>query len=58
MAVTYFLAHLPQGWIPILNGGELAVLFCFAFLHLAARGGGTFGVDGLIAKRRAASARR
>jgi putative oxidoreductase len=52
MAVAFFQAHLPRGWVPIMNGGELAVLFCFAWLHLAASGGGSFSVDGLLAARR------
>lgn len=46
MAVAYFYAHLPQGWVPIANGGELAVLYCFGFLLIAAGGGGRFSVDG------------
>lgn len=52
MAVAYFIAHAPQGnflW-PILNGGELAIMFCFAFLFLAAAGGGAWSVDNLRSK--------
>src|SRR6184192_3702913 len=45
MAVAYFIAHAPNGRWPIQNGGELAVAFCFVFLYIAARGGGTFSVD-------------
>ena len=45
MAVAYFIAHLPQGWNPIANRGEPAVLFCFIFLYIAARGGGRYSVD-------------
>jgi putative oxidoreductase len=52
MAVAYFYAHFPLGWVPISNGGELAVLYCFAFLYLAARGAGDFSVDGLLARGR------
>lgn len=52
MAVAYFLAHLPRGFWPALNGGELAALYCFIFLYLAARGGGSFSLDGLWAARR------
>src|SRR5262245_42953894 len=40
MAVAYFLAHAPQGFYPMLNQGELAVLFCFVFLYLSVAGGG------------------
>ncbi len=45
MAVAYFMAHAPQGPFPIANGGEAAVLYCFAFLYLAAAGGGTWSID-------------
>jgi len=45
MAAAYFLAHAPQGFFPILNGGELAALYCFVFLYLAAAGGGPWSVD-------------
>ena len=45
MAVAYFTAHAPRGLIPMANGGEVAVLFCFVFLYLAAAGGGAWSVD-------------
>lgn len=45
MAVAYFMAHAPQGFHPINNGGELAIMFCFAFLYLAAAGGGPWSLD-------------
>ena len=48
MVFAYFLAHAPQGWLPILNGGELAVLYCVVFLYIAARGGGILSLDSLI----------
>ena len=38
MAAAYFMAHAPRGNVPIQNGGELAVLYCFLFLYIAARG--------------------
>jgi putative oxidoreductase len=38
MAVAYFMAHFPRGFWPIQNNGELAVLYCFVFLYIAARG--------------------
>ena len=47
LAVAYFYAHAPQGFFPILNGGELAILYCFVFLYLAAAGGGAWSVDRL-----------
>jgi putative oxidoreductase len=45
MAVAYFMAHAPQGFHPINNGGELAILFCFIFLYIAAAGAGPWSVD-------------
>ena len=45
MAYAYFTAHAPKGTWPILNGGELAALYCFVFLYIAARGGGAWSVD-------------
>ena len=46
-AVAYFYAHAHQGFFPILNRGELAALYCFVFLYLAAAGGGAFSLDRL-----------
>ena len=45
MAVAYFMAHASQGFFPILNGGELAIMFCFVFLYLATAGAGPFSLD-------------
>lgn len=45
MAVVYFWRHLPQGFWPIQNGGERAVLFCFIFLFLAVAGPGRLALD-------------
>ncbi len=45
MAVAYFTAHAPRGFWPIENGGELAVVYCFGLLLVAAWGGGEFSVD-------------
>jgi putative oxidoreductase len=42
MAVAYFIAHAQKSFFPILNGGELAVLYCFVLLYLAAAGGGAW----------------
>jgi len=47
MAVAYFLMHAPQGWLPLANGGEAAILYCFGFLYLAAAGGGRWSVDAM-----------
>ena len=52
MAVAYFMVHAPGGFWPIVNKGELAVLYCFVFLYVAARGSGTLSVDA-VARRRA-----
>lgn len=53
MAVAYFMAHQPQGVLPIQNNGETAVLFCFIFLYIAARGSGIWSVDALMNRGRA-----
>jgi putative oxidoreductase len=45
MAVAYFMAHQPQGLLPVQNQGEMAVLYCFAFLYIAARGSGAWSID-------------
>ncbi|HEX6467418.1 MAG TPA: DoxX family protein [Terriglobales bacterium] len=45
MAVAYFTQHLPHGFWPIVNHGELAVLYCFVFLFMAARGTGRYGIQ-------------
>jgi putative oxidoreductase len=47
MAVAYFLRHAPRGFWPILNQGELAALFCFVWLYLAAAGPGPWSLDAL-----------
>jgi putative oxidoreductase len=44
MAYAYFTRHAPQGLWPVANRGELAVLYCFVFLYIAARGGGRWGI--------------
>ena len=50
MAVAYFKVHASGGFWPILNKGELAVLYCFVFLYIAARGSGRYSLD--AARRR------
>lgn len=50
MAAAYFMEHLPKGFFPILNWGELAALYCFVFLYLAAAGGGRWSIDALRAR--------
>jgi putative oxidoreductase len=53
MAVAYFMAHAPRGFFPTLNGGQLAILFCFVFLYLFVAGGGVWSVDEQRSSRRA-----
>ncbi|MGB0448948.1 MAG: DoxX family protein, partial [Porticoccaceae bacterium] len=45
MAVAYWMVHGMNHFFPILNGGELAALFCFVFLFIAARGPGIWSLD-------------
>ncbi|WP_371348469.1 DoxX family protein [Ancylobacter sp. IITR112] len=46
-AVAYFLVHAPKDFYPILNGGELAALYCFVFFYLTFAGPGPWSVDAL-----------
>jgi len=48
MAVAYWWVHAKGGMIPATNGGEAALLYCFAFLYLAAAGGGSWSLDRLL----------
>ncbi|MEZ0053832.1 putative oxidoreductase [Mycobacterium sp. MAA66] len=50
MAFAYFTQHQPQGLLPIENGGELAVLYCFAFFLLVFIGGGAYALDSMRGK--------
>lgn len=54
MAVAYFMSHAPSGFLPLVNKGELAVLYSFVYLFLAAAGGGPLSIDALL-KRPAGS---
>jgi putative oxidoreductase len=47
-AVAYFMAHAGKGFYPIVNGGELAALYCFVFLYFAFAGAGPWSVDAAI----------
>jgi putative oxidoreductase len=51
MAVAYFKQHAPAGALPIMNRGELAVLYCFLFLYFAAHGSGLWSVDKLVRRK-------
>lgn len=48
MAVAYFMVHAPGGFWPIINKGELAVVYCFVFLYIASRGSGRYSVEAAI----------
>lgn len=58
MAVAYFMAHAPRGFWPLLNRGELAALYSFVFLYLAAAGGGPWSLDACWNGRRLGDHRR
>jgi putative oxidoreductase len=45
MAVAYFMAHAGQSFYPMINQGELAILYCFVFLWLAVAGAGPYSID-------------
>ena len=45
MAVAYFMVHLPMNFFPLLNGGEITVLYCFTFLWLSTAGAGPISLD-------------
>jgi putative oxidoreductase len=49
MAVAYFMVHAPRGFFPLLNGGELAIVYCFIFLYFWVAGGGEWSLDRLRA---------
>ena len=58
MAFAYFMGHMFKGglaapvFIPLVNGGNAAILFCFACLYLACAGGGVWGADAMMGKKR------
>ena len=58
MAVAYFMAHAPRGFIPNVNQGETAVLYCFIFLFIAANGGGVWSLDRAMFGRKATASER
>jgi putative oxidoreductase len=51
MAFGYFITHFPMGFWPIENGGEPAVLFCFAYLFMSSRGAGIWSLDALRGRK-------
>lgn len=50
-AFAYFLFHAQRSFFPILNGGELAALYCFVFLYIAAAGAGPWSVEAILRRR-------
>src|ERR1700741_4894352 len=58
MAVAYFLVHAPRSFSPLLNGGELAIFYCFVFLYFWVAGGGEWSLDQLRAPASALSPSR
>jgi putative oxidoreductase len=51
MAVAYFMMHAKSSFWPLLNGGELAALYCFVFLYFVAAGPGAWSLDRGIGKK-------
>jgi putative oxidoreductase len=45
MAFAYFMVHAPKGFYPLINGGTLAIMYCFACLYLSTAGAGPWSVD-------------
>ena len=52
MASAYFMAHAPNGMLPIQNHGEPAALLCFIFLFLAGNGAGGLSIDAMMKRKR------
>ncbi len=50
MGVGYFIAHASKSFFPLLNGGSLAIMYCFTCLYLATAGGGPYSVDAKMGK--------
>jgi putative oxidoreductase len=56
MAVAYFMVHAKRAMLPIANGGELAVVYCFVFFYLSGSGGGSFSLDRLLQRSKPSEA--
>ena len=52
MAFAYWSVHGIHAILPVMNGGELAIIYCFLFLFIASRGSGLFSLDNFLEKRR------
>ena len=55
MAVAFFMMHAPQGLLPYLNKGELAVVYCFVFFYIFLRGSGGWSIDAMMGKGKSAA---
>ena len=51
MAFAYFMGHAPKGFFPLINGGTLAIMFCFGCLYLSTAGGGPYSLDATMRKK-------
>jgi len=51
MAFAYFMGHAPRNFFPLINGGTLAIAFCFACLYLSTAGGGPISLDAMLRKK-------
>ena len=51
MAFAYFVGHFPKSFIPLLSGGNLAIMFCFSCLYFMCAGGGPWSIDALMRKK-------
>jgi putative oxidoreductase len=51
MAFAYFMGHFPKDFIPLINGGSAAILFCFACLYFVFAGGGPLSLDAMLRKK-------
>jgi putative oxidoreductase len=50
MAVAYFMVHAPRSFFPLVNGGSLAIIYCFACLYLSTAGAGPWSIDATMKK--------
>lgn len=51
MAVAYFMVHAPRSFFPLINGGTLAIIYCFACLYLSIAGAGPWSLDATMKRK-------
>jgi len=51
MAVAYFMVHWPKSFYPLINGGSLAIIYCFACLYLSTAGAGPWSLDAVMKRK-------